>query len=318
MPALFLREADVEELLTMELALAAVADVFRKQAMTEVENIPRQRARTDHAMLHLMGAAVKGLGVMGCKVYSTTKGKARFYVQLFDGNTGELVCLLEADRLGAMRTGAASGVATDHLANPDADTVGLFGSGKQAATQLEAVCRVRNIVEAYVYSPNAERCEAFCRRMATHLGITIRPVATPELAAEDKDVIITATSSVNPVLVADWVAEGAHLNVIGTNFIGKAEIDVELVRRCSTIVVDDKHQSRMEAGDLVFAVEQGVIRWSDVVELGDVVVDRHPGRQERGDVTLFKSVGVGLEDVAVAKAVYNEALNMGIGQPLPF
>ena len=148
MPAIFIRESDVLELLTMSQAIEAVSGVFRRHAMTEVANIPRGRARTDHCMLHVMGAAVKALGVMGTKTYSTSKDAARFLVHLYDGKSGELLAVIEADHLGRIRTGAVSGLATSLMALPESNTVGLVGTGKQARTQLEAVCHVRDIVEA--------------------------------------------------------------------------------------------------------------------------------------------------------------------------
>jgi alanine dehydrogenase len=318
MAALFLRESDVVTLLPMAAAIEAVEAVFRKQALTEVANIPRGRARTDQAMLHVMGAAVKTLGVMCSKVYATTRKHANFVVLLFDGKTGETLAVIEGDHLGRLRTGATAGVAASCMARPDADTVGVFGSGRQARTQLEAICAVRRITEAYVYSPKEDNRETFAAEMTVQLGVPVRAVLRPELAAEDKDIVVTATDSAEPVLLSEWVGEGTHLSVVGSNFIGKAEIDVELVRRCEPIVVDDKEQARIEAGDLVKAVEAGVVRWSDVHELGDVVVGRYPGRHEAADVTLFKSVGAALEDLAVAKAIYEAAVAQGVGERLPF
>ena len=318
MAALFLRESDVVKLLPMATAIEAVESVFRKQALTEVANVSRGRARTDHAMLHIMGAAAKTLGAMCCKVYTTSRKSANFLVLYFDGKTGETLAVIEGDLLGRIRTGATAGVAAAHMARPDADTVGIFGSGKQARTQLEAMCTVRKITEAYVYSPKEDNRESFASEMQMLLGVPVRAVHRPELAAEDKDIVVTATDSAEPVLLSEWVAEGTHLSVVGSNFVGKAEIDVELVRRCEPIVVDDKEQARMEAGDLVKAVDAGVVRWSDVHELGNVVVGRYPGRHEAADVTIFKSVGAALEDLAVAKAVYDAAMAQGMGEKLPF
>jgi ornithine cyclodeaminase/alanine dehydrogenase-like protein (mu-crystallin family) len=318
MSALFLTESQVVELLPMTDAIEAVRGVFRKQALTEVAVVPRGRARTDHGMLHVMGAAAKTLNAMCAKVYSTTKHSSRFLVVLFEGKTGLLQAVMEGDHLGRIRTGATSGVATGIMARPNADTVGVFGSGKQARTQLEAVCRVRNITEAYVYSPNPEHRDNFAREMTATLGIKVVAVNRPDLAAEDKDIIILATKSPEPVVLSEWIAEGTHINAIGSNFVGRAEVDVELVRRCDPIVVDEKEQSKLEAGDLIRAVEAGVVRWSDIHELGNVVVNRVPGRHEESDVTLFKSVGAALEDLAVARLVFENALKQGVGTRLPF
>src|SRR5207247_11261156 len=169
--------------------------------------------------------------------------------------------------------------------------VGLFGSGKQARTQLEAVCKVRKISRVQVYSPNEEHRRAFAAEMSKVCGTEGVPVPRPEMAAEDKDIIITATSSREPVLNGHWIAEGTHINAIGSNFLGKAEIDAVAVRRCDSIVVDSKDQARLEAGDFVQALEDGSIHWADVHELGQVIVGRYTGRAHPQDVPLFKSLG---------------------------
>jgi alanine dehydrogenase len=316
MPVLMLNEDDVRQLLTMDVALEAVEAVLRRQALEEAINIPRARCQTDHAMLHVMSAAAKTLGVMGYKVYSTCRKGAQFHVGLFDGKTGERKALIQADYLGQVRTGAASGVATQYMARPDAEEVGLFGSGKQARTQLLAVCKVRRVNRVQVYSPNEERRRRFCGEMQKEVGCEVQPVPRPELAAQDKDIVITATSSREPVLYGDWLSEGTHLNVIGSNLYTKAEVDVVAVRRCDIIVVDSKDQARLEAGDFAQALEDGSIHWSDVHELGHVIVGRYPGRAHAQDVTMFKSLGIALEDIAVAARVYEKAIAQGVGKML--
>jgi ornithine cyclodeaminase/alanine dehydrogenase-like protein (mu-crystallin family) len=313
-PVLLLDETEVRQLLTMEMALEAVESAMRGLARDEAQNIARHRCQSDQAMLHLMGGAVKSMGVMGYKAYSTSRQGARFQVGLYDGRTGALLSLMQADYLGQVRTGAASGVATRYMARPDAETVGLFGTGKQARTQVQAVCAVRNIRRVHVFSPNEQHRITFAREMAEVCGCTVEPVAHPELAARDMDIVITATSSREPVLHGAWINEGAHLNVIGSNFLSKAEIDTDTVRRCRTIVVDSKEQARLEAGDLLQALEDGSISWTQVYELGEVVVGKNKGRQHPQDVTLFKSLGIGLEDVAVAAKVYARAQAAGVGR----
>jgi alanine dehydrogenase len=213
-----------------------------------------------------------------------------------------------------MRTGAASGVATQYLARPDASEVGLFGSGKQARTQLLAVCKARKIRHVAVYSPNEEHRRRFAQEMSPLCGCEVEPVPRPEMAAEDKDIVITATTSREPVLSGHWLAEGTHLNVIGSNFLAKAEIDVATLRRCETIAVDSKDQARLEAGDFVQALEEGVIHWADIRELGQIIVGRYTGRAHPQDITLFKSLGIALEDIAVAARVYAKAQEAGLGR----
>ncbi len=314
MPVLLLNENDVHQLLTMEMALDAVEDALRKLALDEAQNIPRARTQTDHAMLHMMAASAKSLGVFGYKTYATSRRGQHFHVGLYDGKTGALLSLMQADHLGQMRTGAASGVATEYMARPDASEVGLFGSGKQARTQLLAVCQVRKIRRVQVYSPNDEHRRQFAAEMQDACRTDIEPVPRPEMAAEDKDIIITATNSREPVLNGHWIAEGTHINAVGSNFLGKAEIDAVAVRRCESIVVDSKDQARLEAGDFVQALEEGSIHWADVHELGQVIVGRYTGRAHPQDVTLFKSLGIAIEDVAVAERIYAKAKEADIGK----
>ncbi len=313
---LLLSEDDVRQLLTMEMALQAVEEGLRKLALDEAVNIPRARAQTDHAMLHVMSAAAKTLGVVGYKAYSTSRKGTHFHVGLYDGKSGALLALIQADYLGQVRTGAASGVATQYMARPDASEVGLFGTGKQARTQVEAVCKVRKVRRIQVYSPNEEHRRRFVQEMQSVCGCEIEPVPRPEMAAQDKDIVITATTSREPVLNGNWIAEGTHLNIIGSNFLGKAEIDAVTVRRCESIVVDSKDQARLEAGDFVAALEEGSIHWSDIHELGQVIVGRYTGRAHPQDVTLFKSLGIAIEDVAVAARVYARAQAVQVGRTI--
>jgi alanine dehydrogenase len=316
MPVLLLKEEEVRDLLTMEMALEAVEQGLRKLALDEAVNIPRARAQTDHAMLHIMAAAAKTLGCMGSKCYSTSRKGADFLVTLYDGKSGALLALIQGDYLGQVRTGAASGVATQYMARPDAAEVGVFGSGKQARTQLQAVCKVRKVRRAQVYSPNEDRRRRFAQEMSEVCQCEVQPVPRPEMAAEDKDIVITATTSREPVLNGNWISEGTHLNVVGSNFLGKAEVDAVCVRRCASIIVDSKDQARIEAGDFVQPLEDGSIHWADIHELGQVIVGRYTGRAHAEDVTMFKSLGIAIEDVAVAARVYQKAQANGVGRVL--
>jgi ornithine cyclodeaminase/alanine dehydrogenase-like protein (mu-crystallin family) len=316
---LLLSEDDVRRVLTMEMALEAVEQALRKMALDEAQNVPRARVQTDHAMLHTMSAAAKSLGLMGSKVYATSRrGPARFVVSLFDGKTGALLCLMEADWLGQVRTGAASGVATQYMARPDATEVGLFGCGKQARTQLLAICKVRRIRSVQVYSPNEEHRRAFATEMSERCQTEVVPVPRPETAADKKDIIITATSSREPVLAGAWLSQGAHINAIGSNFLGKAELDSAVLRRCNIVAVDSKDQARLEAGDFQQPLEDGTLHWSDVRDLGQLIVGRYPARKHPEDITLFKSLGIALEDIAVAGRVYVRAREEGLGQVIPW
>jgi ornithine cyclodeaminase/alanine dehydrogenase-like protein (mu-crystallin family) len=254
---------------------------------------------------------------MGLKAYATVRGGTKFVVLLFSAETGALLAVIEADRLGQMRTGAASGVATKHLARPDADRVGCYGTGWQARSQLEAVCAVRRVREIRVYGRDAERRARFAEDMAPALGVSVVPVDRPELAARDASILVTITSARTPVLEGAWIAPGAHVNAAGSNALQRAELDVAAVRRAGVVVTDSIEQARLECGDLVAALEQGAIRWDDVRELGEVVAGRHPGRTGADEVTLFESQGVAMEDVAVAVRLVARARERRVGTEIP-
>jgi ornithine cyclodeaminase/alanine dehydrogenase-like protein (mu-crystallin family) len=315
--ALLLNEAEVTMLLPMSLALEAVEEAFRWQGEGKLTNRPRVRLPVPGGLLHVMPAAVPEARVMGLKAYATVRGGAKFVVLLFSAETGALLAVIEADRLGQMRTGAASGVATKHLARPDADRVGCYGTGWQARSQLEAVCAVRRVREIRVYGRDAERRARFADEMTSSLGVPVVPVGEPEAAARDASILVTITSSRTPVLEGRWIAPGAHVNAAGSNALQRAELDVEAVRRANVVVTDSIEQARLECGDLVAALEQGAIRWDDVLELGEIVTGRHPGRTRADEVTLFESQGVAMEDVAVAVRLVARARERRVGTEIP-
>lgn len=311
---LLLKESEVRQLLTMDLALEAVEKALRAEAFNEGVNIVRGRAQTDHAMLHCLGGAIKVLGAMGAKVYSTSKKHpSRFLIPLFDGKTAALLALIQADHLGQVRTGAASGIATRFMARPDADDVGVFGSGKQARTQIEAMCKVRKVARISVYSPNEERRQRFATEMTASLGVPVEAVAQPELAARGKHIICTATNARDPVLNGEWIEPGTHLNLIGSNFLARAEADVETLRKANRFVIDSKDQGHLEAGDFQVGIEANVLKWSQVIQLGEIVVGRQKGRDSEEEITIFKSLGLGIEDVATAIGVYRLAVQQSVG-----
>lgn len=316
MGVLYLTEDEVGRLLTMDLALEAVEAGFRKVALDEAENVPRQRCQTDHVMLHVLPAAAKTLGAVGFKAYTTSKAGAKFHVTLFDPKVGGMTAILEADLLGQFRTGAASGMATKKLARPDASTAGCFGTGKQARTQILAVCKVRKIRTVKVHGRDAERRRAFAERLTAETGVEVIPVDTPEEAARGQDIVITATSSREPVLKGEWLADGAHVNLIGSNFLSKAEADVEVFRRAALVTVDSKDQARLEAGDFNQALNAGTLQWADVLNFAPMLVGKYPGRGSPADITVFKSLGLGIEDVAVAARVVKLAREQGVGREI--
>jgi len=316
--AIFLRESDVEKLASMKMALDAVEQAFRLQGEQKADNAPRGRCTLEKGFLHVMSASLPTLNVAGLKAYTSVAGTTRFHVLLYDGQDGKLLAVIEADKLGQLRTGAASGVATSYMARQDCSKVGIYGTGWQARAQLEAMCAVRPIKTVMAFGRDKERREEFCKQMSKSLGIAVYPAANPEDAAKDMDIIITATTSKEPVLKNEWVAKGTHINAIGANFLQKQEVDVETVGRCACVVVDSVEQSKMESGDLARAAEAGVFFWEDARQLGLVVVGDFPGREDDSEITLFKSNGIALEDVAFGFKLYQAATAAGIGQSLPF
>lgn len=318
MPALFLNENEVRELLDMDVAIEVLEQAFREQAAGRATNVPRSRARGEGVYLHTMSAAADYLGVVGWKSYTTTSRGAKFLVGLSSATTGELLALIEADYLGQLRTGAASAVATEFMARPDSKVVGLFGAGKQAATQLKGVCAVRKIELVEVYSRNIDRCQEFADLMSELCGTQVVPMHTPDDVAAEKDIVICATTARTPLFEGRVLDEGTHLNVVGSNFLNKAEIDPTTVRRSDSIVCDSIDQCRLEAGDFVQALEDGVVDWSNMHELCEVVAGRATGRQTPDSITLFKSVGLALEDIALAERLLQLAVREKMGKNLPF
>ena len=310
----YLSEDDVKQLLPMDRAIALVEEAFRQVGNGQGENLPRQRVHSPEKTLHLMAASLPQFGFMGLKVYTVFAGRARFLVYLYSSMTGELLAVIEADRLGRTRTGAASGVATRWMSRPDSRVVGILGSGWQAGSQLQAVCQVRPIQQIVAFSRSRLRVQEFCKEMELHLQVPCLTAGSPQEVVEKADILITMTTSSTPVFKGEWVRPGTHINAAGSNLLIKRELDETCLARCHTIVVDSKEQARMECGELLAPVEKGLLNWNRIFELSDVVTERVKPRTEAPQITLFKSLGLALEDVAVATEVYQRALQENIGK----
>jgi alanine dehydrogenase len=315
--ALFLAEQDVETLLDMPTAIDAVETSFRESAAGHVDNIPRERAKAPGIVLHLMGAAAEYLGYTGWKCYTTTRAGARFLFGLYENSTGKLVALIEADRLGWLRTAATSAVAIKHLALDGITELGLFGSGWQARGQLTAAVLVRPIERAHVYSRNPERCQKFADEMSARLAIEVRCAVQPDLAVRSLPLIITATTSRTPVFDGSDLMPGVTVCAMGSNWLEKAEIDVTTIRRATRIVCDSIADCKHEAGDFVEAIQKGVFDYSHAGDLGDVIARKTRGRSSLDEIILFKSVGLAMEDVAIGVRAYELARTRNVGRVLP-
>lgn len=317
--ARLLREAEVDALLTMDDAIAAVRELSLAQGETGLQEEPRRRLRTGGAILSDLFAEHPTLSLIGGKVYVVSKqGGVRFLVQIFSQQDGRLLGLIEGDRLGQLRTGAASAVATDVLANPDATRLGMIGAGYQAESQLEAIARVRPLAEALVYARDRERLEAFCRRMGERTGVPVKPAATAAQAVEGRDIVVTATSAREPVLFGHMIEPGQHINAIGSNRLHERELDGPAVLRAAAVVVDSRATAKAEAGDLSPLSARGEIDVEELPNLGEVLTGRRTGRRHRDDVTLFLSQGIAAWDLAVGAVVLRRAEAQGVGQEVDF
>ena len=314
---LILTEKEVAELLDMRSTLDAVESVLRQHAEGRATNRARRRVALAKSGLNFMAAGAPEFGALGLKAYTVARSGARFYTMLFDPESGELLSIMQSDKLGQLRTGAASGVATKHLAREDAKTLGLYGAGWQAESQLEAIVAVRDLERIIVYSRSEDSRKRFAEKMGERLGIEIETThAAEEPAAQD--VVVTATSSREPVLLGEWLRPGAHVNAAGSNFVFKSEIDREVVRRASFVCVDSREELGLEAGDLVQPLEMGLILPEAVYEIGQVISGQLKGRQSPDDITLFASQGLALEDMAAARVVYDRAIERNVGREIEF
>jgi alanine dehydrogenase len=307
---LYLCESDVEALLSPADAVAVVERCFERIGRGAVENRPRYRIRLEEGHLHVMGAADLELGVAGVKTYAAFGEGARFVVALYAADRPELLALIEADRLGQRRTGAASAVAAKHLSGPDPASLGVIGCGWQAESQVECIrAAVPTIERVVVFCRDEKRRADFCRRFAAE------PAEYNRDAAE-QDIVVTITTSRDPVLRGEWLRPGALVCAAGANRLQARELDNAVVERASFVCCDSREQAEIEAGDLVEPVERGVLDWLEVHELAEVVGGQVAGRQHSEDIVLFKSLGIAAEDLAVAKLVLDRALDQGLGSRL--
>jgi len=314
MNALFLTEKDIVELAAIEDVIDALDAAFRDQAVGRAFTNPRQRLKMPGSTLHIMAGATSKY--FGYKAYTTTAGRTQFYFFLFKVDTTELVSVMEADALGQIRTGAATGLATRVLARADASIATLFGAGWQAESQLRAMDAVRDLKRVWIVNRKPERREAFMKKMQPLVKADLVPASSAEDAVRSSQIITTITSSREPVLKGEWLQAGQHTNAAGGNLLLRREIDDQAVLRANRVVVDSIEQAKLEAGEFVGVIESGRRHWDDFVELRDVIAGYRPGRSSPDDITLFKSLGLAMEDVAIGQMVYERAIQQGIGEVL--
>jgi alanine dehydrogenase len=316
--SLFLNETDVRQLLTMPLAIEAVEEAHRELSLGQAVDVPRQRTRLPQTTLHILQGALQGRDAIGYKAYTSNRSGVRFLVYVSSASTGVLRVVLEADLLGMMRTGAASGVATRWLARPDAEILGVFGSGWQSEGHVEAIAAVRPLRRIKVFSRNAERLSAFCTKMTERLAIEVVPAASPEETVRGSDIVSTVTTAATPLFDANWLSPGTHINAAGSNSLIRREVGEDVLRISRLIVVDSVESALKEAGDLLPALEKGRLSERQLVELGDVIIGRHPGRRSPEEITLFESQGMAIQDISLAVRLEALARERGLGVELPY
>lgn len=314
--ALILRETDVEQLLTMPLAIELMERVHREYSTGGAIDVPRERTRLPKAALHILQGAVPSAGVLGYKAYTSSREGVRFVVYAFNAERGNLDVVVEANRLGMMRTGAAGGVAAKWLARPEARVVGVFGSGWQAEGQIEALAAVRTLERVKVWSRTADKLAKFCERMARRLSLDIVPAASPDDAVKGSDIVVTITTSATPVFAGESLAAGTHVNAAGSNSLLRQEIDETTVRRAGPIVVDSRPSAIKEAGDLLPGLEKGRLHAGALTELGEVIAGTRPGRTSSEQITLFESQGMAMQDLIIAAELGKLARARGMGTEL--
>ncbi len=314
----YLNESEIRSLLTMPATIDCVERAFVDRARGLAVDVPRRRTRQPGGHLHIVQGAAPELGLIGYKAYYSRAGGGRsFLVHLLDHATAAPVAILEAEWMGQMRTGAATGVAARHLSRADSAVVGLFGTGRHAMTQLEATCAVRHVREVKVHGRDAGRVQRFCDEMAARVNARLRPATDAADAVRDSDIVVAMTRADAPLFDGRLLEPGQFISAAGANALNRRELDLAAVRRAEVIVVDSVQVAEGECGDLLQAFEAGLLQWENVPTLGDVIVGRHPGRESAGQVVLYESHGMALQDLYTAAHVLALARERGVGIDLP-
>lgn len=311
--ALFLRDHEVAQSVTMDAMLEAIESMQQHYGQGQAFNLTRRKIIAETGMLSVMGGGLFYQGLLGVKTYTVVKGAYSFQVSLYDAETGKLLCYTQANRLGQLRTGATTGVAVKHLSNQGEATVGIIGTGGQAPTQLEAVSKVRKIKEVKAFSRTAERREQFATSTAAALGVPASATDSREDAVEGSDIVICIAATMDAVVEGAWLKPGTTLIGAGPTSWRAREVDEATIVRADKLIVDSADQATIEAGDLASAVDKGLIQWSQLCELRHVVAGVMKGRDDDGQIIYAKLMGTGVADVAAAKLAYDSAKEQGLG-----
>ena len=311
--ALFLRDQEVNQCVSMDDMLGAIESMQRHFGQGEAYNLPRRKIIAPSGQLAVMGGGLFYEGVMGVKTYTVVNGQYSFQVSLYDANTGQLICYTQANRLGQLRTGATTGVAVKYLSKSSATTVGIIGTGHQASTQLEAVCKIRKVSLIKAYSRTAQRRDAFAKTMTDSLGVKVTSSASSEAAVQNSDIVICIAAAMDPVLEGKWLSPGCTIIGAGPTTWRAKEVDDDTLTRADRIFVDSAEQAPQEAGDMSSAVDRGILQWNQLQELRHVVAGGIKGRGSDKEIVYAKLMGTGVADVAAAKLAYDRAKAQGLG-----
>ena len=305
---LYLTESEVESLLTPADALEAVEACFRRLAAGAVQNRPRERLRLEEGVFAVMAAVDRELGAAGVKSYAWLSEGTPFVVVLFDTRSAQVAGVIEADKLGQLRTGAASGVAAKYLAREGASTLGVIGCGWQARSQVACIREALPAIDRVVaYCRNPERLREFCAETGAEPGESHRDPA-------GCDVVVTVTTAKDPVLRGEWLRPGALVCAVGANEPRARELDNVVLEKAAFVCCDSLDQARLESGDLIEPTEAGVLDWLEVHELQEVIAGELEGRQADDDIVLFKSNGIAAWDVAIGAVALMRARERGVGK----
>ncbi|GIS68120.1 MAG: ornithine cyclodeaminase [Chloroflexota bacterium] len=311
---ILITEKDVKNLLTMELAICSLEEIFKKESIKDSVNSSRIRINLPEGSLNFMAASSKSLNLIGTKSYiPKTKTAIKFYVQLYDGENGNLLSVIEANLMSRIRTGAASGLATKYLAKKNSSVLGIIGTGTQALHQAIAICKVRKIKTINIYSRNVNNRKNFCALINKNINnVNAISVKTSKECVENADIITTITNSDSPVFSSKWIKPGTHINAAGSNVSTKREIDKETISKASTIVTDNIDQAKIECGDLIQPISIGITSWDKINTLSDLITGKIKGRSTDNEITIFESQGVAIEDLAIGSLLYDLAVKKAI------
>lgn len=319
MGAIYIDEATASKILNMDNALNLVEESFTTYAQGKSFNMTRQRMRIRKGALHMLPGAVPYKNVIGFKAYTSFRAGLIFKVHLYDAENGNPLAIVDANEIGRLRTGAATGIATKYMAKKESNTAFIFGGGFQAEAQLEAVYKTSNIKKAFVTTRKIENAQAFADKMSKSLGIEIIPTQNIENDLPQADIIITITTAVKPLFEHTMLnPNGVHINGAGSNALIRAEVPEKTIEAAEVLAVDSKDVAAIECGDILPSLEKGRLHWNEIVELGEITAGFRPGRVTENGITIFQSQGMGLQDIMCAEFIYRKAAAENLGKILPF